>query len=55
MITPIHSLYAIGVLKWHMDKPYVNLDRDLISRMIRAALQCPAFTVPQKKGILAAA
>lgn len=47
--------YVIGVLRSHMEKPYVNLDRDLIFRMIRAALQCPGFTVPQKKGILAAA
>ncbi|KAI9317484.1 hypothetical protein BX666DRAFT_2026764 [Dichotomocladium elegans] len=45
---------ATSVLKNHLAKPYVNLDPQLMTRMIRAALQCPGLTVPQKRGILVA-
>ncbi|ORZ02501.1 hypothetical protein BCR43DRAFT_481644 [Syncephalastrum racemosum] len=45
---------ATMILKNHLSKPYVNLDRTLMTRMVRAAVQCPGLTIPQKKGVLLA-
>lgn len=49
-----NSYSLLVILKNHLSKPYVNLDRTLMTRMVRAAVQCPGLTIPQKKGVLLA-
>lgn len=54
MMTWSIDLEYAAILHGHVSKPYTNLDHTLLPRMIRAALQSPGLTIPQKKGILKA-
>ncbi|KAI9265167.1 hypothetical protein BDA99DRAFT_507933 [Phascolomyces articulosus] len=43
---------ATATLRFHLNKPYHQINNTLMMRMVRTALVCPGLTVNQKKGIL---